>query len=107
MKKRKMNLKPIWSVYTTVIFLIVLYGSLGFGKSLYKIRRLSLIKRSEERALKSAIEEKKQLEIEVERLKTDMLYIETIARERYGMLKEREEVLYITLPDISLGGEKD
>ncbi|MFC1552970.1 septum formation initiator family protein [Candidatus Latescibacterota bacterium] len=107
MKKRKMNHKPVWNVYTTVIFLFVLYVSIGFGKELYKIRRLSLIKRSEERALKSAIEEKKQLEIEVERLKTDMQYIEAIARERYGMLNERDEVFQITFPDISLGGEKD
>ncbi len=74
---------------------------------MYKIWRLSRIQHTEERALKSTIEEKKRLESEIERLKTDSLYIEKIAREEYGMIKKGEEVFHITLPDTESEGEND
>ncbi|MFC1490035.1 septum formation initiator family protein [Candidatus Latescibacterota bacterium] len=106
MIKRKKKQKPGRYLLTTVIFLIVLYVSFGFSKSLYKIWRLSRIKSSEEKVLESAIEEKKQLKLEIERLTTDSLYIEEIAREEYGMTKDGEEVFQITLPDSSSEGGK-
>jgi len=74
---------------------------------MYKIWRLSRIKHTEEKTLKSAIEEKKQLESEIKRLKTDSLYIEEIAREEYGMKKKGEEVFNITLPDSSSEGKNN
>ncbi|MFC1650229.1 septum formation initiator family protein [Candidatus Latescibacterota bacterium] len=106
MKKIKKKHKPARLFFAAVIILIVLYVSFGFSKGLYKIWRLSRIKSSEEKILESATEEKKQLELEIEKLKNDSLYIEEIAREEYGMIKDGEEVFQITLPDSSSGGGK-
>ncbi len=89
-----------------VILGILIYASIGVGKSVYRIWRLSGIKRTEVRKLERAHEEKLRLEHEIERLKTDSLYIEEIARDEYGMVKEGEEVFEITLPDSSAEGNK-
>ena len=107
MKKRKIKHTPVWYLFTTIIVIIVFYAFFSFSKSMYKIWRLSRIQHTEERALKSTIEEKKRLESEIERLKTDSLYIEEIAREEYGMIKKGEEVFQITLPDTASEGEND
>jgi len=107
LKKRKKRHKPVWYLFTTIIIIIVFYAFLNFSKGMYKIWRLSRIQHTEERALKSTIEEKKRLESEIERLKTDSLYIEEIAREEYGMIKEGEEVFQITHPDTASEGEND
>ncbi len=107
MKKRKIKHTPVRYLFTTIIVIIVFYAFFSFSKSMYKIWRLSRIKHTEERALKSAIGEKKRLEDEIERLKTDSLYIEKIVREEYGMIKEGEEVFHITLPDTTSEGEND
>jgi len=107
LKKRKIKHTPIWYLFTTIIVIIVFYTFFSFSKGMYKIWRLSRIKHTEERALKSAIEEKERLESEIERLKTDSLYIEEIAREEYGMIKKGEEVFHITLPDTATEGENN
>lgn len=99
LKKRKIKRKPGWYVITTIILVIVLFAAINFSKGIYKIWRLSRIKYKEEKALNDAVNEKGLLEREIEKLKTDSLYIEEIARKEYGMIKNGEEVFHITLPD--------
>ena len=106
MRKRKQKQNPLRYIIAAVVLAVFVYVSFGASKSVYKIWRLSRIKSAEEKTLKSAQGEKKQLELEIERLKSDSLYIEEIAREEYGMIKEGEEVFQITLPDSSSGGKK-
>jgi cell division protein FtsB len=106
LKIKKQRKKPLRLLFAAVILGLLIYASIGAGKSVYRIWRLSGIKRTEERKLERAREEKLRLENEIERLKSDSLYIEEIAREEYGMVKEGEEVFEITLPDSSSGGNK-
>ena len=105
MKKRKKKHTTTWYVLRIIIVVVACYVLFSFSKGMYKIWRLSRITHTEEKALKNALEEKKQLESEIERLTTDSLYIEEIAREEYGMIKEGEEVFQITLPDTASEGE--
>lgn len=54
-----------------------------------------------------ALGEKRSLEREIERLTSDTLYIEEIARKEYGMIKKGEEVYHISLPDSGEQKKKD
>jgi len=97
--KRKKKRKLRWYLAIISILLIASLAVTNFSKGIYRIWRLSRIKSTEGKALNRAIEEKKKLEHEIEQLKTDSLYIEEIARKKYGMVKKGEEVYHITLPD--------
>jgi len=107
LKKRKIKRKPGWYLITSIILIIVFFASVNFSKGIYKIWRLSRIKHREEKVLDDTIEEKELLEREIERLTTDSLYIEEIAREEYGMIKNGEEVFHITLPDTVSKGKQN
>ena len=52
------------------------------------------MKHREEKALNDAIKEKELLELEIEKLTEDSLYIEEIARKEYGMVKNGEDNRY-------------
>ena len=106
-KKRKIKRKPGWYLIASIVLIIVLYASMNFSKGIYKIWRLSRIKNEEIKAIHNVKEEIEKIEIEIERLKTDSLYIEEIARKEYGMIKRGEEVFHITLPDTAKREEKD
>ncbi len=106
-KKRKKKHKPVWYVITSIFLIIAFYVTIGFGKSIYEICRLSWMKHNEEKAFNQAVKEKELLELEIKKLTTDSLYIEEIAREEYGMIKDGEEIFHITRPDSSSDGEKD
>ena len=71
----------------------------GFGKGLVKIGRLMYRNHVEQRNYDQVLQEKQQLEAEIERLNDDLLYIEEIARKEYGMIREGEEVFRVDLPD--------
>ena len=104
-KKRKIKRKPGWYLIASIVLIIVLYASMNFSKGIYKIWRLSRIKNEEIKAIHNVKEEIEKIEIEIERLKTDSLYIEEIARKEYGMIKRGEEVFHITLPDTAKRGK--
>jgi len=106
LRKRKLKRKPFWRLLTLFFVIAVLFVCVNFGKGVYKIWRLSQIKHSEEKKMRNGLEEKQRLEHEIERLTTDSLYIEEIAREEYGMIKKGEEVYHISLPDTT-AQEKD
>lgn len=57
--------------------------------------RQTSYKKQLEKDIQSLEKEKQQLEKEAKRLKTDMDYIEKIAREKYNMKKKDEKVYKI------------
>lgn len=95
-KKKKKHKRFTWLIYL-VIFLIVLIilslGDRGFIKQIQAYRKQSQLKKeirelqAEEKALKGKIEELDNPET-----------IEKVAREEYGMAKEKEEV-YKVVPE--------
>ncbi len=104
MRKRKLKQSPAKRLLAAIIIGIALYGAFGFARGTLRIWRLSRLKQVEERAIKEANEDIRALKIEIERLQSDSLYIEELARTRYGMIKEGEEVFRIALPDTSIHG---
>ena len=106
-KKRKLKRKPLWYLITAVIFIIVLFTCVNFSKGIYKIWRFSRLKNEEIKAIEDLNKENEKLELETERLKSDSIYIEELARKEYGMIKKGEEIFHITLPDTITKGKKD
>ena len=104
MRKRKLKQSPAKRLLAAIIIGIALYGAFGFARGTWRIWQLSRLKQVEERAIEEANEDIKALQVEIERLKSDSLYIEELARTRYGMIKEGEEVFRIVLPDTSIHG---
>ena len=98
-KKRKLRKKPGWYLVVLIIAVIGLYGFMKSGQSVYKLWRLSRMKRTEEKALEDALRRIEYLEKEVERLTNDLSYLEKIAREDYGMVKKDEKGFRISQPD--------
>jgi len=60
--------------------------------SYYKIEKKSNILVEENKRL---LQEKAALEKEIDLLMHDKIYLERVAREKYGMLKKNEEVYYL------------
>jgi cell division protein FtsB len=79
-----------------VLFILGLYI---FGRSAYTIWRLSVLKKAEEKSVRIIEAERDSLKNEINRLTSDSLYIEEIARSEYGMIKPGEKTYRITLPD--------
>jgi cell division protein FtsB len=78
---------------------ILILGLYAFGRGAYTIWQLSSLKRAEDKELKLIKAERDSLKIEIDRLTSDSLYIEEIARREYGMIKPGEKTYRITLPD--------
>lgn len=104
MRKRKLKQSPAKRLLAAILIAIALYGVFGFARGTWRIWRLNRLKQTEEQAIKEANEDIRALQMEIERLQTDSLYIEELARTRYGMIKEGEEVFRIVLPDTSIHG---
>lgn len=85
------------------VLVVVILGLVNSGRSLLKIWELSHLKQEEQRTLDGKLQKRSELQKEVYRLRNDSLYIEEIARREYGMLKDGEESLLITLPDTTKG----
>ena len=98
MKKRKSIRKPAWFIVFAIV-LVIGYGGIKFGQGLYHVWRLSSRLAEEERMLDDALVRISELEREIDRLTNDLHYIEKIAREEYGMIKDGEEVYRISNPD--------
>jgi cell division protein FtsB len=102
--RRKKKFKP-GRIIIAFIIVMVTAGILFSSHSLIKIRQLNRIKKQETQARNAALEEKRKLLIEFNRLSIDSSYIEEIARKEYGMIKKGEEVFLIS-PSDSAGKKK-
>lgn len=93
-------------IVLVLLVVIALYSLYVTGRNIERIWRITAIKRAEQHRLDEIVARLDSLKIEKERLQNDSTYIEEIARREYGMVKEGEEVYYITLPDSSEGEEQ-
>ena len=106
-KKLKKRHKPGWYLIATLIVVASFYGLSKSGKGLIKIWRLSRMRKTEDKIFNEAVQRKKELNREIERLTKDSTYIEEIARKEYGMKKNDEEVFIISFPDTETEVDED
>lgn len=104
--RRKKVRKKRPGVILVLVAIVALYSVYITGRNAGRIWRITAIKRAEKHKLDEAVARLDSLKIEKERLQNDSAYIEEIARREYGMVREGEEVYYITLPDSSEGDER-
>jgi len=96
-KKQKLHKNPVkrhlvvGGVILFIISIFFIFSDYGaINKISYLSKRNDLVEKSE--SLKSDIDSLRKLEKE---LKTDTLSIERLAREKYGMIKPNEKVIFI------------
>jgi len=87
--------------YILIALIVVVggYWTLKIGRGVYEIWRLTRMLHAEQRRFDEAVRRIEALENEMKMLRDDLSYIEKIAREEYGMIKEGEEVFKISLPE--------
>jgi len=87
--------------YIVIVLIVVVggYWTLKIGQGVYEIWRLTRMLHAEQRRFDEALRRIESLEKEMKMLRDDLSYIEKIAREEYGMIKEGEEVFRISLPE--------
>ena len=78
-----------------IIVLIILFIFLSGNRSLFKLYSLHQEKTKLKMQKEKLLEQQKKLEEEIEKLQTDKDYMEQVAREKYNMKKEDEEVYII------------
>ena len=99
-EKKRRNYKSPAAGFGRLAFLaLFILGLYIFGRSAYTIWHLSGLKKAEEKNIRIIQAERDSLKNEINRLTTDSLYIEEIARGEYGMIKRGEKTYRITLPD--------
>jgi len=104
-RKRKPR-KPGWYIIAAVLLTVGLYFTFSTGRRVVNIVVLLRMKSREERQLEEALKMTETLRLERERLLNDLTYIEEIARKKYGMVRDGEELLHVTLPDSVTTGEE-
>lgn len=97
MRTNKKHGKPplIFSIIPFILIILVL-GTLLSGKGIIKFWRLSGMLDKEKQKYQGTIAYEDSLKKEKNRLLTDSLYIEEIARRDFGMIKIGEKVYNIT-----------
>ncbi len=75
-----------------IIVLVILFVFLSGNRSLLKLYSLHLDKNKMQQQKEELLQQQKDLETEIDRLKNDPEYNEEVAREKYNMKKENEEV---------------
>ena len=86
MKKRL----PINKVIIVVIFAVFIFSLIRQGVALKRIKENLSVERQNLNQLK---EENEKLQAEVESAQSDYEYIEKLARERLGLIKDGEQVI--------------
>ncbi len=88
--KRKRRRIVIWSVIGIAV-LTLITGNYGF----YQIYKINREKRELEQEIARLKLEQEELIRDRERLKNDLIYIEKVAREKYSMVREGEQVYQV------------
>ncbi len=99
MVRRTTIRKPGRLIALLIVLALFGYGGIKFGQSMYHVWRLTSMLHQEQRSLDDALERIDALERDIDRLTNDLAYIEKIAREEYGMIKDGEEVFRISNQD--------
>jgi cell division protein FtsB len=78
-----------------IIILIILFVFFTGNRSLFKLYSLYNQKQTLDKQKESLMKENQEIREEIEKLKNDDKYIEKLAREKYNMKKEGEEIYHI------------
>lgn len=78
-----------------IIILILLFIFFTGNRSLFKLYSLYNQKHTLDKQKESLIKENQEIREEIEKLKNDDKYIEKLAREKYNMKKEGEDIYHI------------
>lgn len=93
-KKKKRRKIVLWTVIA-VASLTVIGGNYG----LYQIMKIDRQKSALLQSIERLKQEQTALMLEREKLKSDLKYIEKVAREKYGMVREGERVYQVIPKD--------
>ena len=85
--ENKITVKKIVIGAAMLIFIVNCFNQL------ITINQINNSMEEQKRELEGIKEENKKLEAELERAKTDYEYLENLARERLGVIKEGEEII--------------
>ncbi len=89
-----------------MLALVCAFAALKMGQGFFRVWRLTTMLEREELLLEDAVHRLDSLQVEIDRLKNDMQYIEELARREFGMIREGEEV-YQVLPPGDEAGRKN
>lgn len=78
-----------------IIILILLFIFFTGNRSLFKLYSLYNQKNTLDKQKESLIKENQEIKEEIEKLENDDKYIEKLAREKYNMKKEGEDIYHI------------
>ncbi len=87
-----MQRRRLWKISTAIVILTLLWIVFAPGHGLYFLHKQKKYLAELQAEQQTLIENNKKLAEDVERLQTDQEYLEKIAREEHGMLKENEMV---------------
>ena len=97
-RRKRPARRPGWLIVALLVLIVSGYGIVKLGQGLYHLWELSSMLKEEMKSLEETQKHIAELEKEIDRLKNDFSYIEKIAREDYGMIKDGEEVYRVTEP---------
>jgi cell division protein FtsB len=90
--------KKFWKILLTVLcFLVPIVAWLAFGeRGLIHLYRIEMERQAYIDRIRELTQEKQALFEEVQRLRSDMKYIETVARKELNLIKENEIIYRFT-----------
>ncbi|MBN2543716.1 septum formation initiator family protein [bacterium] len=103
-EKLKQNIRRILYIG---ICLIILYLLLLGENGLIAVTKYHKLKKELQGELEAKRAEEDSLRIEIEKLQSDSTYIEKIAREDYGLIRDNEKILHFKDSNEREPGQKD
>lgn len=96
-RKPKKKLTPLQQIRLLKIIIVLVVASLAWllfapGTGVYSLLKMRSKVASLEIETKELVQSNEKLRAEIERLKNDPVYLEEIAREKYGLIKKNEQV---------------
>ncbi len=110
-RKPKKKLTPLQENRLLKIILLLVIGSLAWllfapGTGVYSLLKMRSKVASLETETSELVQNNEKLQEEIERLKNDLVYLEEIAREKYGLIKQNETVFDFSRPQKDSTKEK-
>ncbi len=102
-RKPKKKLTPLQEIRLLKIILLLVIASLAWllfapGTGVYSLFKMRSKAASLEIEVKELVQSNEKMRAEIERLKNDPVYLEEIAREKYGLIKKNERVFDFSKP---------
>jgi len=105
-RKPKKKLTPLQENRLLKIILVLVLASLAWllyapGTGVYSLLKMRSKVATLETETRELVQSNEKLQAEIERLKNDPVYLEEIAREKYGLIKKNEQVFDFSSPQKS------